>query len=196
SSDRQSSSSTAMEAWAIATAAAERAAEAAANAAVAAVAAAASAATIASDAADEAALAEENSIVDALQEVRSALAAGEEHAAGAGAEVERVASGVGLAPALLNVLRALRSGCGSGPEMTGAGKSGALAADVMDLLRRLVKAGPNADLRRLLFSNFTMLLSFLKMDSSSETASAAAGRRRSVDYDGGGGSSIGDRRRS
>ena len=55
---------------------------------------------------------------------------------------------------------------------------------VMDLLRRLVKAGPNADLRRLLFSNFTMLLSFLMMDMS-ETASAATGRRRSVDFGGG-----------
>lgn len=59
----------------------------------------------------------------------------------------------------------------------------------MDLLRRLVKSGPNADLRRLLFSNFTMLLSFLKMDSS-ETAPAATGRRRSVDFDG---DAVGDR---
>lgn len=129
-SDLQSSSSAAMEAWALAAAAAESAAAAAADAAIAAAAAAASAATIASDAADKAALAEENSIVDALQEVRTALAAGEEHAAGAGAEVERVASGVGLAPALLDALRALRRGNGSGPEMTGAGKSGSLAADV------------------------------------------------------------------
>lgn len=56
----------------------------------------------------------------------------------------------------------------------------------MDLLLRLVKAGPNADLRRLLFSNFTMLLSFLKMDSN-ETAT---GRRRSVDF---GGGSVSDR---
>lgn len=68
--------------------------------------------------------------MEALQEVRTALAAGEDRAAGAEAEVERVASGVGLAPALLNALRALRTGSGSGPEMAGAGKSGALAADV------------------------------------------------------------------
>ena len=128
--DRQSSSSTAMEAWALAAAAAEKAAAAAADAAVAATAAAASAAKIASDAADEAALAEENSIVDALLEVRTALAAGEEHAAGAGAEVERVAAGVELAPALLDALRALKRGNGSGPEMSGAGKSGELAEDV------------------------------------------------------------------
>lgn len=53
---------------------------------------------------------------------------------------------------------------------------------MMDLLRRLVKAGPNADLRRLLFSNFTMLLSFLKMGSC-ETESATS-RRRSVDFNG------------
>ena len=68
--------------------------------------------------------------MEALQEVRTALAAGEDHAAGDGAEVERVGSGVGLAPALLNALRALRTGNGSGPEMAGAGRSGALAADV------------------------------------------------------------------
>lgn len=37
---------------------------------------------------------------------------------------------------------------------------------VMELLRLLVKAGPNSDLKRLLFSNFSFLLSFLEMDAA------------------------------
>lgn len=34
----------------------------------------------------------------------------------------------------------------------------------MELLRLLVKAGPNSDLRRLLFSNFSLFLSFLDVN--------------------------------
>lgn len=44
----------------------------------------------------------------------------------------------------------------------------------MDLLRLLVKAGPNSDLRRLLFSNFSALLSFLKVDTARPPPTAAA----------------------
>lgn len=35
-----------------------------------------------------------------------------------------------------------------------------------------MKAGPNSDLRRLLFSNFSFLLSFLEMDASAAEASS------------------------
>ena len=36
----------------------------------------------------------------------------------------------------------------------------------MNLLRLLVEAGANTELRRLLFSNFSLLISFLKVDMS------------------------------
>ncbi len=42
----------------------------------------------------------------------------------------------------------------------------------MELLRLLVKAGPNADLRRLVFSNFFLLLSFLEVDAAANTPSS------------------------
>ena len=67
-------------------------------------AAAKSAAASASVAAEGAAQAEENSLVEALREVHGALMTVQED----GAEVERVAAGVGLAPALLGSLRALK----------------------------------------------------------------------------------------
>lgn len=79
-------------------------------------AAAKSAAASASVAAEGAAQAEENSLVEALREVHGALMTAQED----GAEVERVAAGVGLAPALLGSLRALKrrgdDGGGSGSE--------------------------------------------------------------------------------
>lgn len=67
-------------------------------------AAAKSAAASASVAAEGAAQAEENSLVEALREVHGALMTAQED----GAEVERVAAGVGLASALLGSLRALK----------------------------------------------------------------------------------------
>lgn len=39
----------------------------------------------------------------------------------------------------------------------------------MDLLRLLVEAGPNDELRRLVFSNFSLLLSFLRLDDICRT---------------------------
>lgn len=39
----------------------------------------------------------------------------------------------------------------------------------MDLLRLLVEAGPNEELRRLVFSNFSLLLSFLRLDDICQT---------------------------
>lgn len=80
-------------------------------------AAAKSAAASASVAAEGAAQAEENSLVEALREVRGALMTVNED----GAEVETVAAGVGLAPALLGSLRALKrrlddSGGGGGSD--------------------------------------------------------------------------------
>lgn len=42
---------------------------------------------------------------------------------------------------------------------------------VMELLRLLVKAGPNSDLKRLMFSNFFLLLSFLEVDVSAPSSS-------------------------
>lgn len=60
---------------------------------------------------------------------------------------------------------------------------------VMELLRLLVKAGPNADLRRLLFSKFSLLLSFLEVNTTaSEAASGVPGAS------GGGGGEVGGRR--
>ncbi len=93
-----------LEAWAAAEAEAEAAAAHARAAMAAAEAAAKSAAASASVAAEGAALVEENNLDEALREVRGALVAGKED----GAEVERVAAGVGLAPALLGALRALK----------------------------------------------------------------------------------------
>lgn len=57
----------------------------------------------------------------------------------------------------------------------------------MDLLRLLVKAGPNAELRGLVFSNFSVLLSFLREDTYllSHTFSSD-GSRQSADLKGGG----------
>lgn len=130
--------------WAPAKAAANEAAAAQASAetaAAAAAAAAADASAVASAAVaeDEAALLEEDSIVEALKEVRAALAAGREDEAGA--QVERVAAGVGLAPALLGALKALRRRdmTASAPGAGGVGKAGEMAADV--------SASPNASTR-------------------------------------------------
>lgn len=128
--DVEARSSPAMEAWASAAAAAEVAAAAATAVSAAARAAAASAAAQASLAAEEAAEAEEDTIEEALQEVRAALASGQNGADGIGAEVERVAAGVGLAPALLGALRALRREYGNRPGAVGGGRAGALAEDV------------------------------------------------------------------
>lgn len=62
----------------------------------------------------------------------------------------------------------------------------------MDLLRLLVKAGPNSDLRRLLFSNFSVLLSFLKVDNAAPAQTVSPPfRRQSVDF---GSGSVGGRR--
>ncbi|CAM9296089.1 unnamed protein product, partial [Hapterophycus canaliculatus] len=160
-----------IEAWAAAEAAA-RATKAAERARSAAEAAAMSAATSASVAAEGVVLAEHNRIAEALEEIRGALLAGQEDAAGAGAEVERVAAGVGLAPALLRSLRALRRRDDDGGDGGGGGRSSGLrlAKEVMELLRLLVKAGPNSDLRRLLFSNFSFLLSFLELDATAADA--------------------------
>ncbi|CAN0303513.1 unnamed protein product, partial [Scytosiphon promiscuus] len=71
-------------------------------------------------------------------------------------------------PALLRALRALRRRDDDGGGGGGGGRSSGLrlAKEVMELLRLLVKAGPNSDLRRLLFSNFSFLLSFLELDAS------------------------------
>lgn len=63
----------------------------------------------------------------------------------------------------------------------------------MDLLRLLVKAGPNSDLRRLLFSNFSALLSFLKVDTARPPAAAPAASEQPLDAGGGGGSGGGRR---
>lgn len=114
-----------MEAWAAAESAAE-ATKAAERASAAAEAAAISAAASASVAAEGAVLAEHNSIAEALEEIRGALLAGREDAAGAGAEVERVAAGVGLAPALLRALRALRRRDDDGGGGGGGGRSSGL----------------------------------------------------------------------
>lgn len=123
-------STTAVAAWASAAAAAEAARLASAAAAAAAAAAAEAVAKSAAAAAEEAALAEEITMMEALQEVRSTLAAGGEKEAGGGAEVERVATGVGLAPALLGALRALETEGDSDDAGTGVGRVGGLATDV------------------------------------------------------------------
>lgn len=47
----------------------------------------------------------------------------------------------------------------------------------MDLLRLLVEAGPNPELRRLLFSNFPLLISFLKVDVPPVHDASPGGRR-------------------
>lgn len=47
---------------------------------------------------------------------------------------------------------------------------------VMDLLRLLVEAGPNPELRRLLFSNFPLLISFLKVDAPPVHKASPGGR--------------------
>lgn len=122
-----------MEAWAAASAAAADARVAAAAAEAAAMSAAASA----SVAAKGAALAEENTLVEALREVHGALMAGREDAAGAGAEVGRVAAGVGLASALLGALRALkRRGDDGGDGGGGSASNGlCLAKEVKHYLR-------------------------------------------------------------
>lgn len=114
-----------MQAWAAAEAAAE-ATKAAERASAAAEAAAMSAAASASVAAEGAVIAEHNNIAKALEEIRGALLAGREDAAGAGAEVERVAAGVGLAPALLRALRALRRRDDDGGGGGGGGRSSGL----------------------------------------------------------------------
>lgn len=45
----------------------------------------------------------------------------------------------------------------------------------MELLRLLVKVGPKADLRRLLFSSFSMVLSFLEGDAAGMQTSRVIG---------------------
>lgn len=126
----QSTGGSAFEAAAAAALAAEKAVKDAAAAASAAASAASAARGAAVWAAAEAAHAEEGSIAEALREVRSALEAGQRDATGAGAEVEQVAAGVGLAPALLGVLRALGIEGGGLGEGTAASWTENHAADV------------------------------------------------------------------
>lgn len=110
---------TAARAAASAAAAHARVAQAAAEAA------AMSAAASASVAAEGAALAEENTLVEALREVRGVLMTGRKDPAGAGAEVGRIAAGVGLAPALLGALRALKKrGDDGGSSASGSTNNG------------------------------------------------------------------------
>lgn len=91
-----------------------------------------SAAVSASVAAERAAQAEENSLVEALREVRGALMTVQDD----GTEVERVAAGVGLAPALLGSLRALK---GRGHDSDGRGESGwRLAKEVSGWVRTVL----------------------------------------------------------
>ena len=122
--------SAAMEAAVAAAAAAEIAAQAAAKASAAAAAAAAAARSAALSA-EGAAHTETSSIAEALEEIRTTLAAGRKDAAGVGAEVERVAAGVGLAPALLGALRALGTeGSGALGDERAAGRAAQLVAEV------------------------------------------------------------------
>lgn len=130
----QSTGNSAFEAAVAAALAAEKAVKDATAAASAAASAASAARSAAVWAAAEAAHAEEGSIAEALREVRTALEAGRRDAAGAGAgaEVERVAAGVGLAPALLGVLRALGIEGGDLGEGTAAGWTENHAAEVSE----------------------------------------------------------------
>lgn len=57
----------------------------------------------------------------------------------------------------------------------------------MELLRLLVEQGPNPDLRRLLFSNFSLLLSFLDVGAPASTAASSSQQAVVVGGGGGGG---------
>lgn len=101
-------------------------------------AAAKSAAASASVAAEGAALAEEKTLVEALREVRGALMDGREDATGHGEEVGRVAAGVGLAPALLGALRALKIRRDEGD----GGGGGGSASNGLDLAKQVKRGFP------------------------------------------------------
>lgn len=64
----------------------------------------------------------------------------------------------------------------------------------MELLRLLVEQGPNSDLRRLLFSNFSLLLSFLDVGAPAPTAASSSEQAVVVGGGGDGRSGGGGRR--
>lgn len=130
--------------------AAVNAAQAATKAAAAAAAAKASAVSAAASAlaATGEAEAEEGRVVEALEMVRSVLSAAKFHRVIAGTDVERIASGVGLAPALIGALRALRREEVNGNWGMGMKGAGALVEEVSGALFRRAATGCTCALER------------------------------------------------